>query len=57
MATSDIERHPELQAIAEEAELEPKNRLEAEETKHRLHSELGVFKDDLRIIEDCLRLV
>jgi len=52
LASSVIDRHPELRAAAEEAKLVLKNRLEVDDTKHRFHSELGVFKDDLRIIKD-----
>jgi hypothetical protein len=52
LASSDIDRHPELRAAAEEARLVLKNRLEVDNTKHRFHSELGVFKDELRIIKD-----
>jgi hypothetical protein len=51
-ASSDVEGHPELRAAVEEAKLVLKNRLEVDESKHRFHSELGVFKDDLRIIKD-----
>jgi hypothetical protein len=29
-----------------------KNRLEVDHTKHRIKTELGAFKDDLRIIKD-----
>jgi len=36
-----IDRHPELRAVAEEAKLVLKNRLEVEEGKHRFPSELG----------------
>jgi hypothetical protein len=52
LALTDVQRHPELRAAAEEAKLVLKNRLEVDDTKHRFHSELGVFKDDLRIIKD-----
>jgi len=52
LASSDLDRHPELRAAAEEAKLVLKNRLEVDDTKHRFHSELGVFKDDLRTIKD-----
>ena len=47
LASSDIDRHPELRSAAEEAKLVLKNRLEVDNTKHRFHSELGVFKDEL----------
>ncbi len=52
LTSSEVDRHPELRAAAEEAKLVLKNRLEVDETKHRFHSELGVFKDELRIIKD-----
>jgi len=52
MTCSDIVKHPELRASAEEAKLILNNRLEIDESKHRFHSELGVFKDELRIIKD-----
>src|SRR5208283_3432389 len=52
MASSDIDKHPELLAAAEEAKLVLKNRLEVDDTKHRFHSELGIFKDELKIIKD-----
>ena len=52
LVSSDVDKHPELRAAAEEAKLSLKNRLEVDDTKHRFHSELGVFKDDLRIIKD-----
>ncbi len=52
MTSSDADRHPEVRAAAEEAKLVLKNRLEVDEAKHRFHSELGVIKDDLRIIRD-----
>ena len=44
LTSSDIEKHPELRAAAEEAKLLLKNRLEVDETKHRFHSELGVIR-------------
>jgi hypothetical protein len=52
LALSDVGRHAELRTAAEEAKLVLKNRLEVDDTKHRFHSELGAFKDDLRIIKD-----
>ena len=52
LALSDIDKHLELRAAAEEAKLLLKNRLEVDASKHRFHSELGVFKDELRIIKD-----
>ncbi|HSY59706.1 MAG TPA: hypothetical protein VK795_09105 [Terriglobales bacterium] len=51
LASSDIEEHPEWRAVAEEAKLILKNRLEVDNTKHRIHTELGAFKDELRIIK------
>jgi hypothetical protein len=41
-----------MRAAAEEAKVVLKDRLEVDEAKHRFHSELGVFKDELRIIKD-----
>jgi Zn-dependent oligopeptidase len=52
MTSSDVDKHPELRAAAEEAKLVLKNRLEVDEAKHRFHSELGPFSDELRIIKD-----
>jgi hypothetical protein len=52
MASSEVAKHPELRAAAEEAVLLLKNRLEVDDTKHRFHSELGAFKDELRITKD-----
>jgi hypothetical protein len=52
LASGDLEKHPELLAAAEEAKLILKNRLEVDDTKHRFHSELGVIKDELRLIKD-----
>jgi hypothetical protein len=52
MTSCDPDKHPELRAAAEDAKLVLKNRLEVDESNHRFHSELGVFKDDLRIIKD-----
>jgi hypothetical protein len=46
LASSDINRHPDLRAIAEEAKLVLKNRLEVDDTKHRFRSELGGFSDE-----------
>jgi hypothetical protein len=51
-SSSDLDRHPQLRAAAEEAKLVLKNRLEVDDTKHRFQSELGVLKDELRIIKD-----
>ena len=52
MTSSDLDKHPELRAAAEDAKLVLKNRLEVDDSKHQFHSELGVFKDDLRILKD-----
>jgi hypothetical protein len=52
LVSSEIDRHPELRSVAEEAKLLLKNRLEVDDTRHRFRSELGVFKDELRIIKD-----
>lgn len=52
LTSSDAVANPEMRAAAEEAKLVLKNRLEVDETKHRFHSELGAFKDDLRMIKD-----
>jgi hypothetical protein len=52
MTSSEVDRYPELRAAAEEAKLVLKNRLEVDDTKHRFHSELGVIKDELRLIKD-----
>jgi hypothetical protein len=51
-ASGDAEGHPELRAAVDEAKLVLKNRLEVDESKHRFHSEVGVLKDDLRMIKD-----
>ncbi len=40
LASGEIARRPELRAVAEEAKLLLKNRLEVDDTKHRFHSEL-----------------
>jgi hypothetical protein len=40
MTSSEVDRHRELRAAAEQAKLVLKNRLEVDETKHRFHSEL-----------------
>src|SRR3984957_19715531 len=52
LSSSDVDRHPELRAAAEQAKLVLKNRLEVDDSKHRFHSELGVFREELRIIKD-----
>lgn len=51
-ASSTADSHPELRAAAEEAKLVLKNRVEVDNTKHPIHTELGVFKDELRLIKD-----
>lgn len=48
----DLDAHPELRSAVEAAQVLLRNRLEVDETKHRFHSELGAFKDDLRLIKD-----
>ncbi len=53
LTSSDVDRHPELRAAAEEAKLVLKNRLEVDDTKHRFHSELGVIKVGTNLA--CLR--
>jgi hypothetical protein len=52
MTRSDLDKHPELRAAAEDAKLVLKNRLEVDDSKHRFQSELGPFNDDLRILKD-----
>jgi hypothetical protein len=52
LASSNIDKHPQLRAAAEEAKLLLKNRLEVDDTKHRFHSELGLVKNESQIIED-----
>src|SRR5712691_5406803 len=44
LTSSDVDRHPELRAAAEEAKLVLKNRLEVDDTKHRFHTEMGVLR-------------
>ena len=51
-ALSDSEDHPELRAIAEEAKLVLKNRLEVDTTKHQIKTEMGPFEDELPLIKD-----
>jgi hypothetical protein len=51
-SSMNLDGHPGLRAAVEEATLLLKNRLEVDDSKHRLHSELGLFKDELRIIKD-----
>jgi hypothetical protein len=48
----DLDAHPELRSAVEAAQVLLRNRLEVDETKHRFHSELGAFKDDLRLTKD-----
>lgn len=57
MSSSDIDKHPELRAAAEEAKLVLKNRLEVDDTKHRFHSELGLIKDESEAFKDELRII
>lgn len=52
LTSEGVEKHPEMRAAAEEAKLVLKNRLEVDESKHRFQSELGVFRDELRILKD-----
>jgi hypothetical protein len=52
LTLGDIDKHPELRAVAEEAKVVLKNQLEVDEAKHRFHSELGVFKDESRILKE-----
>jgi len=54
-ASNEADKYPELRAAAEEARLILKNRLEVDNTdhsKHRIQTELGAFKDELRLIKD-----
>jgi hypothetical protein len=52
LVSSHIDRHPELRALAEEAKLVLKNGLEVAGTKHRFRSQLGTFKNELRITKE-----
>jgi hypothetical protein len=52
LSSMNLDSHPELRAALEEATLVLKNRLEVDDAKHRLHSELGVFRDELRLIKE-----
>jgi hypothetical protein len=52
LSSEQAQRNPELRAAAEEAKLVLKNRLEVDENKHRFHSELGLIRDQLRVLED-----
>lgn len=51
-ASGAIDEHGELRPLVEEAKLILKNRLEVDETKHRVRTELGAFPDDLRLFKD-----
>ena len=51
-ALSDCDEHPELRAIAEEAKLVLKDRLEVDNTKHQIKTELGPFENELRLVKD-----
>ena len=52
LSSMHLDSHPELRAALEEATTVLKNRLEVDDGKHRFHSELQVFKDELRIIKE-----
>ena len=52
LSSSGVDRHPELRAAAEEAKMVLKNRLEVNDTRHRFHSELGVWKEELPTTKD-----
>jgi hypothetical protein len=52
LAASDVDEHPELRAFAEDAKLVLKNRLEVDNTKHRVRTELGVLSDELRLFKE-----
>jgi hypothetical protein len=52
LTSTNVNKHPALRAVAEEAKLVLKNRLEVDESKYRFHSELGVIKDEFRMIKD-----
>jgi hypothetical protein len=45
LSSSDVDKHPELRAAAEQAKLVLKNQLEVDETKHRFHSEFRRIKE------------
>ena len=49
---NDFQSHPELHAIAEQAKLVLKNRLEVDNTKHQIKTEMGPFENELRLIKD-----
>ena len=50
-ALSDSEDHPEIRPIAEEAKLVLKNRLEVDNMKHQIHTELGPFENQLGLFK------
>lgn len=61
LTSPDVGHHPQLRAVAEEAKLVLKNRLEVDDSKHRFHSEwvaevvnnkMDSMNDDQRIIKD-----
>jgi len=52
LRSMNLDSPAELRAALEEAKLVLKNRLEVDDGKHRFHSELRVFKDELRIIRE-----
>ena len=52
LTSPDLDKQPELRAAAEQAKLLLKNRIEIDDHKHRFNTELGLFKDELRITED-----
>jgi hypothetical protein len=45
LTSINADRNPELRAVAEEAKLVLKNRIEVDDSKHRFHSELGGIKE------------
>lgn len=51
-ASGAIDEHRELRPLVEEAKLILKNRLEVDETKDRIRTELGGLPDDLRLFKD-----
>jgi len=54
-ASHAADEHPELRPLVEEAKLVLKNRLEVDNTDHSqqpIHTELGAFPDDLRLIKE-----
>ena len=50
-ASNAVASSEELRAAAEEAKLVLKNRLEIDEAKHRIRTELGRLGDDLRLFK------